>query len=303
MRRALAALLATAAGSAAAQGPADAPASAEAWLSRMSHALATREYEGVFVYLHDGRIEAMRVVRTIGPQGPRDEVASLTGEPRAVVREHDALRSSGNGVTTVVASGPAVVFGAVPALTPGATRHYRLAIAGEDRVAGYAATVIDARPTDGDRYAYRLWIERESGMLLRSSLAAPDGAPIEQLMFTSLQLRPAAAGAATTPDAGQAQEGSGPRFSEPLPAGFRLVAAKPRQDARHHFVYSDGLASVSVYVEPVARGLEPITGGLRRGAINLYGHVADQRQIVVVGDVPVDTAHRIAVTLDPSSVR
>ena len=38
-------------------------------------------------------------------------------------------------------------------------------------------------------------------------------------------------------------------------------------------------------------------------AINLYGHVAEQRQIVVVGDVPVDTAHRIAVTLDPSSVR
>ena len=299
MIRACALLLAFVAGSVAAadhQTP-------EAWVAYMADALATREYEGVFVYIHDGRIETMRVVRTIGPEGARDALSSLNGEPREVVRERGELRSTGNGVTTVLPSGPSVVFGVAPAALLGASTHYRLAVAGEDRVAGHRVVVVEARPADTARYGYRLWIERESGMLLRSLLAAPDGTPLEQVMFTSLELRP---GRATEPRPAAVADTAaleGPRYREPMPAGFRLVAIKPEQNGRRHFVYTDGLANVSVYVEPLAPALQPIAGGLRRGAINLYGHVAGERQIVVVGDVPVNTAHQIAVTLDPASVR
>jgi sigma-E factor negative regulatory protein RseB len=299
MIRACALLLALAAGGVAAA----APETPEAWVAHMAEALATREYEGVFVYIHDGRIDTMRVVRTIGPEGARDALTSLNGEPREVVREQGELRSTGNGVTTVLPSGPSVVFGVAPSALLDAATHYRLAVAGQDRVAGYPVVIVDARPADTARYGYRLWIERDSGMLLRSLLAGPDGTPLEQLMFTSLELRPGRA--AETPPAAAADPATleGPRYREPMPAGFRLVAIRPEQNGRRHFVYTDGLANVSVYVEPLAPALQPITGGLRRGAINLYGHVAGERQIVVVGDVPVNTAHQIAVTLDPASIR
>ncbi len=299
MRVLLLALAVLAAGGVSAAEP------AEAWLSRMSHALATREYRGVFVYLHDGRIETLRVVRTIGPDGARDELVSLSGEPRGVVRADGELRSTGNGVTTVLPARNTIVFRVLPAELLGSASHYRLRVAGEDRVAGYAAAVVEARPTDSDRYGYRFWIERESGMLLRSVLAAQDGSAIEQLMFTTLELSPepepdpAALATAVAPT----EPLEGPRFREALPQGFRLVAVPPVASGRHHYVYSDGIANVSLYVEPLASGLAPITGGLRRGAINLYGHVADDRQVVVVGDVPVHTAQRIAVMFDPASVR
>ncbi|HVF33851.1 MAG TPA: sigma-E factor regulatory protein RseB domain-containing protein, partial [Candidatus Saccharimonadia bacterium] len=134
MTRAFAVLLACFAGGVTADE------AAESWLSRMAAAHAAREYEGTFIYIHDGRIETMRVVRTIGPDGPRDTVASLTGELREVVRGDGELRTSGNGVTTVVPSGPAVVFHvAPPGLLHDAT-HYRLGVIGEDRVAGYPTT-------------------------------------------------------------------------------------------------------------------------------------------------------------------
>lgn len=275
---------------------------AESWLARMAAAHAEREYDGTFIYVHDGRIETMRVVHTIGPEGPRDAVSSLTGEPREVVRADGELRTSGNGVTTVLPSGPAVVFNGSPSDALRDGTHYRVGVIGEDRVAGYATTVVEARPSDGFRYAYRLWIERDSGLLLRSALSAEDGTTIEQLMFTTLALRPAGA-APGRPATTAVPTLAGPRFSQPLPDGFRLVATPPPQGGRRHFLYSDGLANVSLYVEPLARGVEPITGALRRGAINLYGHVARDRQVVVVGDVPVNTAHRIAVSLDPDSLR
>lgn len=290
------AVAATAAGAAAADPP-------EAWLARMSRALATREYTGTFVYTHGGRIDTMRVVRTIGPNGPRDEVVSLSGEPRGVVRENGELRSTGNGVTTTVSSAPMALFRVAPVELLGAAGHYRLSVLGEDRVAGYPTTVVEARPTDASRYGYRLWIERDSGLLLRSALAATDGNTIEQLVFTTLELGPEAADAPAPEAEPPAAELPGPRFTQPLPAGFRLVAVQPEQNGRRHYVYSDGLANVSLYVEPVTPNLEAITGALQRGAINLFGHVARDRQIVVVGDVPAGTAQRIAVTLDPDSAR
>lgn len=296
MSRAFAVLLALGAGSAAADD------TAERMLARMAAAHAEREFEGTFIYIHDNRIETMRVARTMSTGGPRDTVASLTGEPREVVRGDGELRTSGNGVTTVMPSGPTLPFHEGPLGILGGGSHYALDVIGEDRVAGYPTTVVEARPADAYRYRYRLWIENGSGLMLRSALATADGTAIEQLMFTNLSLRPAA-GAAQTPAAPSGPLPGGPRFTEPLPEGFRLVAIRPAQGGRRHFVYSDGLANVSLYVEPLAQGLEPITGGLRRGAINLYGHVAAGHQVVVVGDVPVNTAHRLAVTLDPASLR
>ena len=80
-----------------------------------------------------------------------------------------------------------------------------------------------------------------------------------------------------------------------LPRGFRLVGhAADSAPGAQHLLYSDGLASISVYVEP--RAGAP-TGRHQRGALSVYGRAMDQHQVVVVGDVPPATVERIALSV------
>jgi sigma-E factor negative regulatory protein RseB len=276
---------------------AQAPQPAEL-LARMADSLQSLEYEGTFVYVHDGRVDAVRVSRTLGPEGPVDRLVTLSGDRREVISERGELRClTPGGTVNAVADGRHGLLAPAPDQVRRLAEHYRFAIAGADRVAGFDATVVDAVPLDGQRYAYRLWLERASGMLLASMLRAPDGAAVEQLAFTELRLRQAAssdAGAASPATA--APEPAPSRWAASgLPQGFRLVARPPAPQGSEHLLYSDGLASVSIYIEPPGGGL---VGPSRRGAVNAYGRALADAHVVVVGDLPARTVAAIAASLE-----
>lgn len=278
------------------------PASAQApqpaeLLARMADSLQSLEYEGTFVYVHDGRVDAVRVSRTLGPEGPVDRLVTLSGDRREVVREGDELRClTPGGTVNAVADGRHGLLAPAPDQVRRLAEHYRFAIAGVDRVAGFDATVVDAVPLDGLRYAYRLWLERASGMLLASMLRAPDGAAVEQLAFTELRLRQAAARDAGGAAAASAADQAPSRWAAPgLPQGFRLVARPPAPQGSEHLLYSDGLASVSIYIEPPGGAL---VGPARRGAVNAFGRALADAHVVVVGDLPASTVAGIAASLE-----
>ncbi len=272
--------------------PAQEPA---ALLERMVQALQGLEYEGTFVYVHDGRVDSVHVTRTLGPNGPMERLVTLSGDRREVLREPGGLRCLTRGGTVVASAG------AQAASLPGRLanlaqwrEHYRLSIAGTDRVAGYEATVVDAAPLDSLRYGYRLWLDRATGMLLASMVREASGAPVEQLAFTQLRLQQAPDGAttATPADASPVQPTSPSRWrAVAMPAGFTLVSRVPAKGDSEHLLYSDGLASVSIYVEPNGRGL---VGASRRGAVNAFGRAADGAHVVVIGDLPATTVAQIA---------
>lgn len=250
------------------------------------------------MYLHDGRLDAMRVTRSVGPEGSVERLVALTGERRELVRDASGTRCTVGGGSMTLAEAGRVALPA-PDLQRLADPEspYLIAVVGRDRVAGHDALVLDARPRDAARYGYRLWIEPQSGMLLGSTLVGPTGAAVEQIMFVDLVLQPAAANAAPVPVAAQAAaaaeaaDDAGWTVGD-LPAGFRLVGrAADSAPGAQHLLYSDGLASVSVYVEPL--GNAPV-GSHRRGALSVYGRTLDQHQVVVVGDVPPATVERIA---------
>lgn len=271
------------------------------WLSRMGVAAEAYDYDGVFIYAHDGRIETVEVERTQTADGAHERLVSLTGDRREVVRDGKALhyRYADGASATLEDSG------AMPSLDPqrflAAASHYALRLAGTDRIAGYPVQVLDARPADADRYGYRLWLERDSGVLLGAKRYAADGSGIEHVQFTTLSLKPAAIRPVPAAAAAAAAPLAGPRFAEGgLPAGFRLIAA-PAAGASRQFVYSDGLANVSVYVDPLSVGMRALTGFDKRGAVHLFARVVGNAQIVVVGDVPARTAQRIALALEPGS--
>jgi sigma-E factor negative regulatory protein RseB len=276
---------------------ADDPASL---LQRAAAAFDNLQYQGTFVYLHDGRLDAMRVTRSVGPEGSIERLVALTGERRELVRDATGTRCTVGGGSLTLAEAGRVAMPA-PDLQRLADPEspYVMAVVGRDRVAGHEALVLDARPRDAARYGYRLWIEPQSGMLLGSTLIGPTGVAVEQIMFVDLVLQPPAEGAAPGQARAQAAAAAPPQVAgdedwtvADLPPGFRLVgrAADSAPGARH-LLYSDGLASISVYVEP--RGNAPV-GSHRRGALSVYGRTLDQHQVVVVGDVPPATVERIA---------
>jgi sigma-E factor negative regulatory protein RseB len=278
---------------------AQAPQPAEL-LARMAESLQSLEYEGTFVYVHDGRVDAVRVSRTLGPEGPVDRLLTLSGDRREVVRERGELRCLTPGGTVSAATDlRRGLLASQPEQLRGLAEHYRFTIAGVDRVAGFDATVLDALPLDAQRYAHRLWLERASGMLLASMLRAPDGAPVEQLAFTELRIRQSTLHGSGTAMADIATAPAAPapsRWAAPgLPPGFRLVARPPAPAGSEHLLYSDGLASVSIYIEPPGGGL---LGPSRRGAVNAFGRALADAHVVVIGDLPAPTVAAIAVSLE-----
>lgn len=272
--------------------PAQDPA---ALIERMVQALQGLEYEGTFVYVHEGRVDSVHVTRTLGPDGPIERLVTLSGDRREVLREPDGLRCLTRGGTVVASAGvQAAGFPGRLANMAQWREHYRLSIAGSDRVAGYEATVVDAAPLDTLRYGYRLWLDRATGMLLASMVREPSGAPVEQLAFTQLHLQQAAEGAIAAVPAGapSAQPATAsPWRAAAMPAGFTLVSRRLSAGDSEHLLYSDGLASVSIYIEPPGSGL---IGASRRGAVNAFGRAADEAHVVVVGDLPAATVALIA---------
>ncbi len=291
-----------------ASGIASASEDPRALLTRMGETLATREYDGVLVYLHDGRIETLHVVRTYANGMPTASVTALTGAPRAFESAPGASQCTlpDGSVTTIERDSMQYLTAAATALQGVPESIYELRIAGDDRVAGFDADIVEATPRDESRFGFRVWIAQESGMLLGSSRLRPDGRPLEQMMFTRLRLGLAHSRATAPAMHGLAPPGGLPAFALApkdipaieLPMGFKLIGAGagPRPQSRH-YLYSDGLASISLYIEPPSELAAPVPGVLRRGAIHVLERRGEAHNALLLGDVPANTLQTIAASL------
>ncbi len=288
-----------------------APEGVRGWLAAMSNAVHTLNYEGTFIYLHDEQLEAMRVVHSVDADGERERLVSLNGAAREVIRDNASVtcvapdsRSVSVG-RRIGGSMRAVYSMDVDALSS----WYDFRLAGSARIAGRPAQVVAILPRDAYRYGYRLYLDKDNALPLKTDLLDTDSAPISQIMFTSLRV-----GSAEPLMSQVTLDGSEPyrwtqRLSmqtadtggwvfEQLPAGYRVAMhsrspARPGQPQIDHFVLSDGLASASVYIEPLAAD-EGWNGGSRMGAINAFGQVVEDHQVTVVGSVPAVTVEMIA---------
>jgi len=278
-------------------------------LTGMAEAMRRLDYQGSFTYEHSGRTDTLRIFHAGAPL-ERERLVSLNGPRSEVIR-------SGSDVTSIQADGSATVFsgsgrGLVP-LVPDASRplldaQYEIRVSGSDRVAGYAADVIDVTPRDRYRYGYRLWLERNTRLLLRSVVTDPERRPLEQIMFVSLDIGTAPSEVDLVPQRSELRTTSAAPANElvvrgkpywrvdPVPPGFAFVSARrPKQgpEGVEHLVYSDGLASVSIYVEPrgdAQPGFDTLAG---RGIVNVFSRVEDTWRITVLGEVPLATVQAI----------
>jgi len=297
--------------------PAHAQETARQWLDAMSGAVQNLDYDGTFVYLHDDKLEAMRIIHRNGEDGVRERLASLTGSAREVLRNNESVTCIMPDSKSVMVgqSRPRQPFPVVPRNLEALERHYRIESAGDDRIAGYMTRVIAIIPKDHYRYGYRFWIDKDSRMFLRSDLTGNDNRPIEQVMFTRLgiggPIPDVALQSSLTGDGytWYQQDAEEKQAEQPettphwtvsrLPSGFELTNFQlkrmhPGNGATEHMVYSDGLATVSVYVENGPADGDVITGLSGMGAMNAYGIRIDGHQVTVVGEVPAATVEMMA---------
>ncbi|GAB2657511.1 MucB/RseB C-terminal domain-containing protein [Arenimonas aestuarii] len=281
---------------------------AAGWLARVGPALRGLDYQGTLVVVAGGRVDTLRVFHRVDDGRERERLVALSGPAREVIRDGSRVMCIGTGVAPVAYDmGQAGRWSEALAISEAAGLDgYQARLGQPGRVAGHAVQRIEVLATDPWRYGYRLWLEKRSGLPLRVDLLDGQGRSIEQVAFTDIRLDQAPADADLMPSAPAELErvsplpphtGSQVGWTVPAPpAGFRLRATRPLPDGGVHLLYSDGLASVSVYVERVGGGLR---GDARRqrGAVHARSFWLDGWQVLAIGKVPAATVDRFARTV------
>lgn len=287
---------------------------ARALLERMSEAMRAGAYEGTLVYQRGEDIDAMSLIHAMIDGREHERLSTLTGEPFEVIRNGTELicvwPSANRSLVSrrpaeLLPSGPPTDLDELPSA-------YSAAVVGSGRIAGREARIVRVLPADRMRYGYRMWIDREQHLLLRSDLMDPDGEVVERILFTELETRehiPAGRFRPAIDDGAFAEHydaGAGEdTVVEPewivtaLPDGFRAISHRRRDlgrggEAVQHSVYSDGLASVSVFVERIGADSVLLEGTSYMGTVHAYGLRIGDHQITAVGEVPERTVRAIA---------
>ncbi len=288
------------------------------WIRLMSHAMEELTYEGTFVYLHGDEVETMSVVHDHDEYGVRERLSSLNGEARVIIRDMDNVTCIWPGSKSVIVSKsqPRTPFPTFdPENHPAFAEYYQFMMVGEDRVAGLESQIVAMMPIDDFRYGYKLWVDKQTGLLLRSMLLDNNDRVIEQVMFTSLSFPESASDEHFKASVGKEYEwkqvdnqriektnevGDYIKFKK-LPTGFNKVSESMRpmrmnENPVRHAIVSDGVASVSIYVEytdGVGKDFSKMAGSSSMGAIHAYSKMLSDALITVVGEVPEATVKMV----------
>lgn len=303
--RVFGAVLALATGVAQAQSP-----ETLSWLRKINDATQRLSYSGVFVYQSGGRTETSRITRYADARGDIEKLEALDGLPREIVRTKDTVRCYLPESRVVkVDRRPEREFPAlVPERISALALHYDISLGETRRIAGFDCQAVVLMPKDNLRYGYKLYADVVSGMLMRAVTVDVQGREVEQFTFTQLNIgnvtrdmvRPrAGVGAWRVEDAEPAPAHlAGWGLATELPGFHKISELKRRLGESRpvgQMVYSDGLAAVSVFIEPLQDRHEPVRTGLASmGAINIYRREVANHMVTVVGEAPALSVQRIA---------
>ncbi len=299
-------------------------------LRRMDAAFVNLSYDGVFSYFSGEDLASLRVVHKVIDGIRRERLVHLNGAPREIVRHGDKVSCivmPGDDLLAVEKSIPAGPFArAFVRQFDRINDSYMVDNSGEGRVAGRLARRIAVSPKDSHRYGYRLWLDRENSLLLRSELVDHNGEKLEIFMFNQVRfgddVQPAALETmqvegsmvshltlksvplnALSPQAGEPPAGQW--RTRWLPPGFAMAS----DDRRHKpasgehvtsLMYSDGLAAFSLFIEPMPRrGAARMVS--QNGATVAMTHAVESAKgyylVTLVGEIPLDTAQAIIETV------
>jgi sigma-E factor negative regulatory protein RseB len=298
------------------------------WLTRMNQALTTRNYDGTFTHWHGGQVEMLRIIHRVQDGTVSERLAALDGSGREFIRTGSSLACYLPDKRTVVVeqrpqAQPLVGF---PAVNEHTANFYDIKQVARVRLNRHDTHLITVTPRDEYRYGYRLWIDDATAMPLKTQLCDAHGEVIEQIVFSNLNVVAHIADAAFRPDF--STEGfqwvrdvrtppppaadSAAWTALHLPPGFYMSmrAAQTLPGSSQpvdHLVFTDGVASVSVFVEhrelalqtqgvasPAPEAQAPVAEVAEVGSSSAFSTVVDGHKITAVGEVPPATVQFIA---------
>jgi sigma-E factor negative regulatory protein RseB len=292
-------------------------ADARDMVRQMAMATKTLSYDGTFVYLRGNNLTSMRVIHKGGPGGERERLISTTGTAKEVIRTDQEVQCFFPGDRSVMVEkrhAGGLLGPGVPQPIEKVSDNYDYRILGGDRVAGRPTWVIGIESKRKDLYGYRLWIDTTTKLMLKSEALDSTGSVLEQVLYTEIAfpkeisdelLKPSVTGQGYTwhthePSHQVAAEDVLPKWQvQWLPEGFSMQghqAHELKTGGEHvdHMVFTDGLATVSVFFEKLKSEKDKIEGLSTFGAVNTFSTVTGPYQVTVVGELPSATIQRIA---------
>ena len=307
------------------------------WLARLHEAASRRNFQGTFVVAASGSVVSSRIDHFCEGANQFERIESLDGHKRQVYRHNDLVHSFWPQSRVAVIETRRAMSQFPALLSSGVERivqHYDIKPLGDGRVAGHEASVLLLRPKDGWRFGYRLWAEKDTGLLLRAEVFDERDVVLEASAFSQVMI-----GVEPRPELvlQAMQQVEGYRVQRPnlqetdleregwavreMPPGFRhvssvkrvmvpadaptaasssvAVAAPPAPASVLQAIYSDGLTHVSVFIEaydPARHRREMLMAmGATRTLLRRHG----ASWVTVIGDVPVATLRAFAASLEP----
>ena len=293
------------------------------WLMRMHEASQKRAYVGTFVVSSGGSLSSAKIWNVCEGNQQMERIETLTGAPRSIFRHNDQV------VTfmpdqKLARSETRESLGIFPKLLPSTESRiadfYKLRQKGVERVAGVEANIIELVPRDNLRFGYRVWTEKRTDLVVKLQTLDADGKILEQAAFSELQLGAPVKMNKLIQLMGKVEgyhveksilvkttaSAEGWTLKEPV-AGFEPVRCYKRPVGATQavvgndplqWIFSDGLASVSIFVEPFDRQRHVGKSSLSLGATQTMTKQMDSYWITVMGEVPMATLQLFASRLE-----
>ncbi|HYD78437.1 MAG TPA: MucB/RseB C-terminal domain-containing protein [Paucimonas sp.] len=299
---------------------------AQGWLRTLQSAAQKLSYSGTFIYQQGSQVRTSRITHVVDGRNELEKLEILDGKPREYIRSNEEIVYYIPELRTLLVEKRVAqdVFPGILAANPGdLATYYTMRKAETGRVAGFDCQAIVLEPKDRLRYGYKLWAEKNSGLLLRAQTLDDGNDVVEQIAFTQIAIGNIDRGRAKPTFVntnGWRVENPTTTLSAPsgwnvktLPPGFKKIgevkrvvsdtsttgasanAQAGRREATQ-LVFSDGLAAISVFIEPGAHS--KTEGSMRQGAMNIVGKRHGDFWLTIVGEVPLAAIKQVANSIE-----
>ena len=294
---------------------------AKPWLERLSHSLRDLNYSTSFVEVKNNQAEPYHWLHGVTESKVELEIiARLNGSRRDVLRKGDIVsyiepeqEVYSIASTSLTSPIPSILSADISRLE----ENYRFISVGRGRILGRVAQLIRIVSKDAHRFDYWLWLDQQSGLLLKTAVFTRQGQLLEQIQFTHLEITDE-----LSENLKQLQETQLPEVIELaknnydsdllwqlnwLPEGFKTIKSnrhRIRQNKKtvEFMLFSDGLIDISVYVNPSVEKQRDIEFA-NDGATLVFNQIINNLEVSVVGKIPLATAKKIANSIAPASIK
>jgi sigma-E factor negative regulatory protein RseB len=305
---------------------------AQSWLRKIHSSAQKLNYSGTFVYQQANQMRTSRITHVLDGKNEVEKLEILDGKPREYIRNNEEVICYVPELKTLLVEKRIThdVFPAILAANPvDLTEFYSVKMAEAGRVAGHDCQSIVLEPKDNLRYGYKLWAEKSSGLLLRAQTLNEKREVVEQIAFTQILIgnvdRSRAKPSITNTNGWHVENAVMSQISlsgwvvKALPPGFKKIRevkrmvtdasapnsassvnvqgnVQPNQREVAQMVFSDGLAAISVFIEPGSQSRTE--GSIHQGALNIVGKRQGDFWLTIVGEVPSAAIKQVANSIE-----